>query len=193
MVRAVVCENCAGDGRIAETPCSRCQGRGRVAGQKTWQVDIPAGIESGQRVRISGAGHAGETGGRSGDLYVEVRVSPDERFERDGTDLVTVIDLPATAAMLGTRLTVATLEAEREVEVPAGTQPGSELTLRGLGLPVLGGGRRGDQRVIFNVIVPSNLTDDQRELAQRLDETIERRNLETRRASIFSRVRRAFG
>jgi molecular chaperone DnaJ len=193
MVRAVACDACAGDGRIAETPCSRCEGRGRVAGEKTWEVDIPAGIEAGQRVRIMGAGHAGESGGRAGDLYVEVRVAPDERFERDGADLVTLIELSATAAMLGTDLTVATLEGEREVEVPPGAQPGSGTTLRGLGLPVLGGRRRGDHRIVFDVIVPSNLSEEQRELARRLDDTIDAGNLETRRAGIFSRVRRAFG
>ncbi|HET8592762.1 MAG TPA: molecular chaperone DnaJ [Solirubrobacterales bacterium] len=195
MVRAVVCEACAGDGRVAESPCSVCGGRGRTAGSKTWEVEIPAGIESGQRVRISGAGHAGEPGGRPGDLYVEVRVAADERFERDRDDLVTVLDLSATAAMLGARLPVETLEGTREVEVPAGAQPGTEAVLRRLGLPALGGGRRGDHRIVFNVVVPSELSEQQRELARRLDETIEARNLSggAGRGGIFSRVRRAFG
>jgi molecular chaperone DnaJ len=194
MVRAVVCDACAGDGKIAETPCAECGGRGRRAGSKRWEVDVPAGIESGQRVRIAGAGHAGEPGGRPGDLYVEVRVSPDERFERDGDDLVTVVDLPATAAMLGTTIEVETIEGSRSVEVTPGAQPGSATVLRGLGLPRLNGGRRGDQRLLFNVIVPSRLSEEQRELAGRLDETIEPGNLEPDHGGgFFARVRRALG
>ncbi len=145
-------------------------------------------------MRIGGAGHAGEPGGRPGDLYVEVRVAADERFERDGDDLITVIDLPATAAMLGTRIEVETLEGSRSVEVPAGAQPGSASVLRGLGLPRLNGGRRGDQRLVFNVIVPSRLSEEQRELAGRLDETIEPANLEPGNGGgFFARVRRALG
>jgi molecular chaperone DnaJ len=193
-VRAVTCDRCAGDGRIAETPCSECGGSGRTAGLRTWDVEVPAGIESGQRIRISGAGHAGEVGGRAGDLYVEVRVIEDDRFVRDGDDLISVIEMPATAAMLGAEIEVPTLDGERTVEVPAGAQPGSEKVLRGLGLPRLGGGRRVDQRVVFNVIVPGGLSQEQRELAERLDETLGPENLDSSRAEgLFARVRRAFG
>ena len=194
MVRAVVCDQCGGDGKVAETPCEECSGRGRVTAVRQWDVDVPAGIQDGQRVRITGAGHAGEAGGRSGDLYVEVRVAEDERFQRDGDDLVTLVDLAATAAMTGTTVSVETLEGPREVEVAPGTQPGSESVLRGLGLPRLGGGRRGDQRLIFGVIVPSNLSEEQRRLALRLEQTIGPENLEPEAGGgIFSRVRRAFG
>jgi molecular chaperone DnaJ len=194
MVRAVTCDVCAGDGKIAETPCEECSGRGRTAGVKRWEVEIPAGIEDGQRVRIGGAGHSGEPGGRAGDLYVEVRVEDDERFRREGDDLVTVIDLPATKAMLGASISVETLEGSREVEVPPGTQPGSEIALSGLGLPRLGGGRRGSQRLVFNVIVPTNLSDEQQGAVRTLDETIGPENLETDTGrGFFSRVRRAFG
>jgi molecular chaperone DnaJ len=194
MVRAVTCDACGGDGRIAETPCRECGGRGRTAGMKRWEVDIPAGIDDGQRVRITGAGHSGEPGGRAGDLYVEVRVAEDERFRREGEDLVTVVDLAATKAMVGTQVGVETLEGRRQVEVPAGTQPGSQIVLRGLGLPRLGGGRRGDQRLLFNVIVPGNLSEEQLDVARSLDETIGPDNLETEsERGFFSRMRRAFG
>jgi molecular chaperone DnaJ len=194
MVRAVGCDACGGDGKIAETPCGECGGRGRRAAQRTFDVDVPAGIEHGQRVRISGAGHAGDPGAPAGDLYIEVRVAADDRFERDGQDLVTVLDLPATAAMLGTTIGVETLEGRREVEVAAGTQPGSVSSLRGLGLPRLGGGRRGDHRFVFNVIVPTNLSEAQRDQARDLDATLTEENLKTDRGSgFFSRVRRAFG
>jgi molecular chaperone DnaJ len=193
MVRAVVCDRCGGDGRIPETPCEVCDGAGRVAGERQYEIDIPAGIEDGQRVRVRGAGHAGASGGRAGDLYVEVSVADDERFRRDGQDLVTLVDVAATEAMTGTEVTVETLEGPREVEVSPGTQPGAQQSLRGLGLPRLGSGRRGDQRLIFNVIVPANLSEDQLDLARRLGETIEPANLEgARQGGLFGRMRRAF-
>ncbi len=194
MVRAAICDACGGDGRIPETPCSSCGGSGRTAGAKQLEVEIPAGIESGQRVRITGAGHAGEPGGRAGDLYVEVRVADDPRFHREGDDLVAVVRVAATDAMLGTSIEVETLDGRRQVEVEAGTQPGTEAVLRGLGLPRLGGGRRGDQRIILNVIVPGNLSEEQRQLAGRLGETLGPHNLaEDRGGGFFSRMRRAFG
>src|SRR5262249_54506036 len=89
VVRAMPCDHCGGDGRIPETPCERCDGAGRITEMRTWEVDIPAGIEDGQRIRIAGAGHAGSAPGREGDLYVEVRIDADERFTRQGTELVT--------------------------------------------------------------------------------------------------------
>ena len=194
MVRTTVCEECAGDGRVAETPCAECGGRGRRAGQKTYEVKIPAGIESGQRIRIAGAGHVGEPGAPPGDLYVQVGVREDERFHREGSDLVTVVDLSATAAMVGTELEVETLDGSERVEVEGGAQPGTEEVLRGRGLPALGGGRRGDHRILLNVIVPTRLDERQRELARELDETVTAENLEARRGEgIFARVRRAFG
>jgi len=194
MVRAVPCDDCGGDGKIAESPCEVCDGRGRTAGERTFEVEVPAGIENGQRIRISGAGHAGEVGGRSGDLYVQVEVAEDDRFHREGSDLVSVVDLSATEAMLGAQVEVATLEGAESIEAPAGTQHGERVVLAGKGLPGLRRAARGDQHVLFNVLVPTNLTDEQRELATRLAETITDENLTARRREgIFSRVRRAFG
>jgi molecular chaperone DnaJ len=194
MVRAVACDTCHGAGKIAETPCETCDGSGRTPGERTREIEIPAGIEAGQRLRVTGAGHAGEPGAPAGDLYVEVDVTADERFQREGTDLISVVSIPATEAMLGTTVTVPTLEGEHEVEVAAGTQPGHEEILRGGGLPRLGARRRGNQRVVFEVVVPANLSEDQRELAERLDETLEPDNLAPQRGDgLFGRVRRAFG
>lgn len=194
MVRGVSCDACGGAGKVPETPCAECGGSGRARGTKTHAVEIPAGIESGQRLRVSGAGHAGEPGAPAGDLYVEVTVAEDERFQRDGTDLLSVVSLPATEAMLGSVVTVATLEGEREVEIAAGTQPGHEEVLRGGGLPRLGGRRRGDQRVLLNVVVPANLGEEQRELARRLDQSLGPDNLGPQHGEgLFGRVRRAFG
>jgi molecular chaperone DnaJ len=194
MVRAVSCDVCHGAGKVPETPCGVCGGSGRTPGERTTQVEVPAGIEDGQRLRVSGAGHAGEAGAQAGDLYVEVRVAADERFERDGTDLISLVSIPATEAMLGTTVSIPTLDGEREIELVAGTQPGHEEVLRGSGLPRLGGRRRGNQRVIVNVVVPTNLSEEQREVAERLDESLEDANLEPQHGEgLFGRVRRAFG
>jgi molecular chaperone DnaJ len=194
MVRGVACDKCGGAGKIPETPCEVCRGSGRTPGHRSQEIEVPAGIEDGQTLRVSGAGHAGDAGAPAGDLYVEVGVSADERFERDGTDLISVVSIPATEAMLGTTVTVPTLDGEREIEVAGGTQPGTEEVLRGEGLPRLGGRRRGNQRVIFNVIVPTNLSEEQREMTERLDESLEPGNLGPRQGEgIFGRVRRAFG
>ncbi|HEX8754370.1 MAG TPA: molecular chaperone DnaJ [Solirubrobacterales bacterium] len=194
MVRAVTCSACHGAGKVAETPCGECGGSGRTRGRRKQAIEVPAGIEHGQRLRVSGAGHAGEPGAPAGDLYIEVAVAEDERFRRDGTDLISIVSIPATEAMLGTTVTVPTLDGEQEVEVSAGTQPGHEELLRGIGLPRLGGRRRGNQRVILNVVVPTNLSEEQREIVERLDSTLEDENLGPQHGEgFFSRVRRAFG
>jgi molecular chaperone DnaJ len=194
MVRAVTCDRCGGDGRVPETPCGECGGSGRTPGQRKQAIEVPAGIEDGQRLRVSAAGHAGEPGAPAGDLYVQVTVAEDERFRRDGTDLISVVPIPATEAMLGTTVSVPTLDGEQEIEVSSGTQPGHEEVLHGAGLPRLGGRRRGDQRVILNVVVPANLSEEQREIAERLDATLGEENLEPQHGhGFFDRVRRAFG
>ena len=122
-----------------------------------------------------------------------MRVAEDDRFHRDAEDLVAIVDVPATVAMLGTTVTVETLDGDREVAVPPGTQGGSEVVLRGLGLPDLGGRMRGNHRVIFNVVVPGNLSEEQQDLARRLNDTIEPENLQPTHEGFFSRMRRAFG
>ncbi|MDQ2630238.1 MAG: molecular chaperone DnaJ [Actinomycetota bacterium] len=194
MVRSAACDVCDGAGKIPQTPCETCGGSGRTRQSRTSAIEVPAGIEDGQRMRISGAGHAGEPGAPPGDLYVEVRVAEDERFERDGSDLISTVSIPATEAMLGTKVTVPTLEGEEEIEIEPGTQPGAEKVLKGAGLPRLNGSRRGSQRVILEVFVPTNLNAEQRELAERLDETLEEDNLERPHGDgFFSRFRRAFG
>jgi molecular chaperone DnaJ len=172
LVRSGLCPTCGGQGKVPETPCGECGGEGRTRRRRTWQLDIPAGIESGQRIRVEGAGHAGEPGAPAGDLYVQVVVADDERFDRQGQDLVSVAEVPATRAMLGGTVKVATLDGEQDVEVPAGSQPGEQVVLRGLGLPGLRGGRRGDQRVVLDVFVPERLDKEQRELARQLDEAL---------------------
>jgi molecular chaperone DnaJ len=172
LVRSGVCPACGGQGRVPEQPCGECDGKGRTVRSRSWEVEVPPGIESGQRIRISGAGHAGEAAGRAGDLYVEVLVADDERFERHGQDLVAVIEVPATRAMLGGKATVPTLDGEQEVEIPAGAQPGDHVVLGGIGLPSLRGGSRGDEHVVLDVYVPDKLSKDERRLVEELDESL---------------------
>jgi molecular chaperone DnaJ len=193
MVSAVPCDVCHGSGKVPETPCEVCDGSGRTEGNVTKTIDVPAGIEDGQRLRITGAAHAGQPGAPAGDLYVEVAVAADGRFERQGTDLVSDVRIPATEAMLGTTVTVATLEGEREIELEAGVQPGHEETLRGAGLPRLGGRKRGDQRIVVEVVVPTNLSDEQRETVERLDVSLGPDNLGPQHGDgLFGRFRKAF-
>jgi molecular chaperone DnaJ len=177
MVRSVVCDVCGGDGRIARDPCETCRGEGLVVEQRRVQVDIPAGIADGQRIRLSGRGHAGERGGPNGDLYILVRIREDERFLRDGSDLVTVADVPAPLAALGTTIEVPTLDGPIPVEVKAGTQPGEEIRLGGRGMPGLHRGRTGDLRVIVNVTIPRRLTREQRDMLERFAGTLSDDNL----------------
>jgi molecular chaperone DnaJ len=193
LVRSQVCDVCGGDGKIARTPCAECGGRGRKAARRHLSVDIPAGIADEQRIRLTGRGHAGERGGPAGDLYVLVRVLPDERFVRDGNDLVTVVDLPAPAAALGMRISVPTLDGDEEIEIEPGTQPATIVTLRGKGMPSLRRGRRGDQKVVVNVVIPRNLSGEQREMLERFHETLGEHNLAKpdEHESLFSRVKRA--
>jgi molecular chaperone DnaJ len=181
VVRAMTCDRCGGDGRIPQTPCERCGGAGRITEMRTWEVDIPAGIEEGQRVRIAGAGHAGAVGGRQGDLYVEVRINSDERFTRQGTELICRAEVPVATAIVGGEVFVPTLEGEVAIEVPAGTQHGDIGLLSGRGLPPLHGGRRGDEHVVFELVVPIDLDPEQREAAERLAEALGQRQPSTRR------------
>ena len=190
VVRAVVCDQCGGDGRVPEQPCAQCRGRGRTATERRLSVDIPAGIGDGQRIRLSGRGHAGEAGGPAGDLYVLVRVREDERFIREGEDLVTVLDVPAPLAALGTTMEVPTLTGSAEIAIPPGTQPGDTQAIRGAGMPHIRGGRPGDLRVVVNVVIPRRLNAEQRQLHERLAATLTDENLRSDEG-VFSRLKRA--
>jgi len=168
-VRTQACPTCAGSGRLIETPCSECRGAGRVLEQRTVEVDIPAGIHDGQRIRLSGEGHAGLLGARAGDIYVQVHVRRDPRFVREGNDVYSTVELTITQAALGATLAVPTLEGDVELDFEPGTQPGEVRVLRGRGMPVLQGFGRGDQRVLVNVLVPRNLNEEQRRLLEEFD------------------------
>ncbi|HWX74676.1 MAG TPA: DnaJ C-terminal domain-containing protein, partial [Solirubrobacteraceae bacterium] len=192
MVRTMVCDVCHGDGRVPAQPCRECRGLGRRPTAREVEIEIPAGIADAQRIRLTGRGHDGGLGAPAGDLYVLVRVRADERFVREGDDLITALDVPASLAALGTTLEVPTLEGSAALELPAGTQPGEVLTLRGEGMPALRRGRHGDLRVVVNVIVPRRLSDEQRDLVEQLDETLTPENLRSE-DSLLDKLRRALG
>jgi len=168
-VRTQTCAQCSGLGRVVEHPCRECEGTGRIVEERTLDVEIPPGIHDGQQIRLTGEGHAGALGGRAGDLYVQVRIRPDPRFVREGNDIFTTVDLTMTDAALGTTIRVPTLEGDLELEFEPGTQAGEIRVLRGLGMPVLQGFGRGDQRVLVNVQVPRRLTEQQRSLLEEFE------------------------
>jgi molecular chaperone DnaJ len=168
-VRQSACPRCAGSGRIVEHPCGRCDGAGRVLERRELEVDIPAGIHDGQRIRLTGEGHAGVLGGRSGDVYVLVRVLHDPRFVREGNDIFSTVDLTMVEAALGGTTTVETLDGPIELEFAAGTQPGEVRVLKGKGMPVLQGFGRGDHRVLVNVALPRHVTEEQRRLLEEFE------------------------
>jgi molecular chaperone DnaJ len=192
VVRAATCDVCHGDGRVAKEPCHVCDGRGRTVEHVKVAVDVPAGIASGQRIRIAGRGQAGERGGPAGDLYVLVNVREDPRFVRDGDDLITAVDVSAPAAALGTTVEVPTVDGTEELEIPAGTQPHETLVLRGRGMPALRGRRHGDLRVVVNVVIPRHLNREQRALLKELADGLTDHHLRSEEG-VFGKLRRAFG
>ncbi|MEI2703548.1 MAG: molecular chaperone DnaJ [Baekduia sp.] len=192
-MRQVECDACGGDGRIPQSPCEQCNGRGVVATDHTLAVDVPAGIDDGQRLRLAGRGHAGERGGPPGDLYVLVSVAPQEDLLRDGDDLVAVADVAATAAALGTTVAIAHPSGDLvTVEIPAGTQPATVIAESGRGMPSLSRpGRSGDLRIVVNVVVPRRLTGEQERLFEELAESITDEQLRSGE-SIGAKLRRLF-
>ena len=190
-VRTQACPACTGTGRRIEHPCAECRGAGRVVEERTLALEIPPGIHHGQRIRLTGEGHAGLVGGRAGDVYVEVRIRPDARFVREGDDIYATVDLTFTQAALGASLTIPTLDGEDELELPPGTQPGEIVVLRGRGMPVLQGHGRGDQRILVNVLVPRRLNDEQRRLLREFDEHADESTYE-KDGGLFGKLKSAF-
>lgn len=158
------CDLCAGTGQVIRVPCETCRGRGVKSGERTVSVEIPGGVSEGTRLRLTGQGEAGDRGARRGDLYVEIHIDPDERFVRDGDDLIVRVGLGMAQATLGTRIEVPLIEGGfEEFEVPQGTQPGTVVHLRGKGVERLGRRGRGDLLVEINVQVPTDLSKDEEE------------------------------
>jgi molecular chaperone DnaJ len=164
------CPRCAGRGKVIVDPCGACSGTGEQRDHRSITVDVPGGVVDGQRIRLTGRGNAGSWGGPAGNLYLELAVEHDDRFVREGDDLVTVLDVTFVEAAIGGEQQVEIVDGgETTIELPAGTQSGDVLQVRGKGAVRLrgGGGDRGNLRIIVNVLVPTQLTDEQRELLER--------------------------
>ncbi len=167
-VNVRTCDRCRGAGKTIETPCPECSGTGRVHKNRKIDVKIPAGVENGSRLRVSGEGEAGLRGGSNGDLYIYIYVKSHSKFERQGNDVISELKLSVTQAALGTTVLVDTLDGKVELKVPPATQHGTLFRLRGHGVPYLRGHGRGDHHVRVKIIVPTRLSNEQRELFKKL-------------------------
>ncbi|MHB0981107.1 MAG: molecular chaperone DnaJ [Thermoleophilia bacterium] len=192
-VQSGPCSRCRGEGRIIDEPCPVCAGRGRARRVKTVSVDIPAGIAHEQRIRLSGQGGAGARGGPPGDLYVQVAVHPHEEFIRQGDDIIYDLYLTMVQAALGAKITVPTLDGEEVVEVAPGTQPGEVKVLRGRGVPRLQRSGRGDQKVVLNVMIPRDLTPEQKDLLRELDSCCGDDHYARKHEGVLHRLKTFFG
>ncbi len=165
---STTCPRCRGAGEFIAEPCAACQGRGRVQEKKKLAVKIPPGVDNDTHLIMNGEGEEGLLGGPAGDLYIVIHVRPHELFRREGNDLILRLPISFTQAALGDRLTIPSLNGERELTIPPGTQPGEIIRLRGEGIPALKGYGRGDLRVQVEVVIPRSLSDRQRELLKEL-------------------------
>lgn len=163
-----ICGTCNGAGKVPEKACKKCNGEGRKRGDKTVKIRIPAGIDDGQSLRLTGEGEAGRNGAAAGNLFVRMRVERDERFERDGDDIRSIMEISVADAVLGATIDIDTVQGRSSVSVPAGTQPGQVLRLKGKGMPVLNTSRHGDHYVTVSVRVPTKLGKEEKHLYEQL-------------------------
>ncbi|MEP6900181.1 MAG: molecular chaperone DnaJ [Actinomycetota bacterium] len=184
------CPNCSGKGKIIKSPCKNCRGAGRIEKEKTLELKIPAGVETGSRLRVTGEGEAGVSGGPTGDLYVVLHVEEHETFERQGANLYSAAPVTFAQAALGAEIKVKTLDGEEDLKIPAGTQTGTVFRLKSQGMPVLGGRGRGDLFVAVTLITPKTLTKEQRKLLEQLAEI---EDIEFQDESFMDKVRNIFG
>jgi len=187
---ARTCGACRGTGRIIKNPCETCRGAGRIERERQMEVKVPAGVETGSRLRISGEGEGGASGGGAGDLYVVIHVKEHEQFERQGSNLYAAVPVTFAQAALGAEINVQTLNGEQPLKIPAGTQTGTVFRLKGHGMPVLGGRGHGDLFVSVALRTPTSLTREQRRLLEELSR-IEDHDLEDK--GLIDRVRDIFG
>ncbi|MGI1662121.1 molecular chaperone DnaJ [Palleronia sp. KMU-117] len=182
------CPTCSGMGQIIKNPCRACGGAGRVEKERALSVNIPAGVETGTRIRLAGEGEAGLRGGPQGDLYIFIEVAPHPLFEREGTDLHCRVPVSMASAALGGEIEVPTIDGGRSrVKIPAGSQSGKQMRLRAKGMPALRGGGHGDMYIELQVETPVNLTSRQRELLREFDKLSEDNNPET--SGFFRKVK----
>ena len=179
-----------GKGRIIRTPCKMCRGQGRVEGERNLEIKIPAGVETGSRLRVAGEGESGVGGGPSGDLYVVIHVKEHESFERQGANLYSAVPVSFAQAALGAEIKVKTLDGEEDLKIPAGTQTGTVFRLKNHGMPNLSGRGKGDLFVAVSLVTPKTLTKEQRKLLEQLAE-VEDKDFQDE--SFMDKVRNIFG
>ncbi len=184
------CSNCQGKGQIIKSPCKKCHGQGRVEKEKTIEIKIPAGVETGSRLRVTGEGEAGVNGGPSGDLFIVLHIAAHENFERQGADLYAAVPVTFAQAALGAEIQINTLDGEEELKVPAGTQTGTVFRIKGQGMPNLGSRGKGDLFVAVTLVTPKTLTKEQRKLLEQLAEI---EDVDFSDESFIDKVRNIFG
>lgn len=192
MVSTQPCSTCGGSGRIIEVTCDNCRGSGKISEMVSRKVQVPEGIEDGMRMRISGAGHQGDPGAPPGDLYVNIEVEDDPELMRDGDDLIHRMKVTFVEAALGSEAEVPTLKGAKEIRIEAGTQPGATLRLSGEGMPRLRRRGRGDIKVVVDVMVPTHVTAEQRELLEQFESVSGKETYNGSGGSFFDRLRSVF-
>jgi molecular chaperone DnaJ len=191
MVNRRVCNQCSGTGKIVKAKCGDCHGSGKVKKQRKIHIKVPAGVDEGAQIRLSGEGEAGTRGGGPGDLYVVIRVKSHDFFERDGEDIYCEVPLTFTQAALGDEIEVPTLDGRVNMKIPAGTQTGQYFRLRGKGVPRLRGSGAGDQHVRVVVVTPSHLSDEQQDLLRQFAELSGEKTHE-KQQSVWEKMKAAF-
>lgn len=182
------CPQCQGEGQVISEPCNDCHGQGLVEKTKTVSIKIPAGVDTGARMRLKSEGEGGRRGGQSGDLYVVVHVDGHEFFEREGSTIFCRLPVPMVVAALGDKVEVPTVHGKTDLKIPAGSQSGERFTLRGEGVPSLRGRGQGDMVVELHVQTPTDLCDDQKKLLRDFDSMCEERGQHEERQGFFSRI-----
>lgn len=191
IVQSRTCESCRGAGKVIEKPCPTCRGGGQVRKSKTIHVKIPAGVDDGSRLRLSGEGEAGLRGGPPGDLYVYIVVRPHKSFIRDGNDVIYDMNISFAQGALGDVVEVPTLDGTASLKIPEGTQTGTIFRIRGKGIPYLNGSGRGDQHVRVKIVTPTRLTDKQKELLQEFAKISDGESPQGGSKNIFEKVKDA--
>ncbi len=186
------CTKCGGKGSIIKNPCSKCRGNGRISVEKVITVNIPAGIDDGQTMRVSSQGHSGTNGGPNGDLLLNITVRPDPIFEREGFDINVEMPITFIQATLGGEATVPTIDGPVSYNIPEGTQPGTVFRFRGKGVTKLHRTDRGDQYVKVTIEVPTNLSKKQKEMLSEFEKSLDEKKNYKKRTSFFDKIKQAF-
>lgn len=192
MVQVVTCPACHGRGEVIDTPCPTCNGRGLERKTTAKQVQIPAGVSDGMQIRLAGEGQPGSNGGPNGDYYLEIRVKNHAFFRRQNDDVLLDVDINVAQAVLGDEIKIPTLNGDVALRIPPGTQPGKVFRLRDKGIPHLRTSGSGDQLVTVSVQIPAHLTADQRDLFEKLAETMDP-DIQIQEQSFFDKLREVFG